>query len=88
MKNSLSDLTNHLFAALERLNDESLAPEVVRGEIQRANAIAVVAREIIGAGNLAVLLIVEKSYLRIWCNVICITLATIKSVIHQLAIIQ
>lgn len=54
MKNSLSDLTNHLFAALERLNDESLAPEVVRGEIQRANAIAVVAREIIGAGNLAV----------------------------------
>jgi len=54
VKNSLSDLTDHLFVALERLNDESLAPDVVRSEIQRANAIAVVAREIIGAGNLAV----------------------------------
>lgn len=54
MKNSLADLTDHLFVALERLNDESLAPDIVRSEIQRANAIAVVAREIIGAGNLAV----------------------------------
>ena len=54
MKNALSDLTDHLFVALERLNDESLAPDVVRSEIQRANAIATVAREIIGAGNLAV----------------------------------
>jgi hypothetical protein len=54
MKNSLADLTDHLFVALERLNDEALAPDVVRSEIQRANAIATVAREIIGAGNLAV----------------------------------
>lgn len=54
MKNSLTDLTDHLFCALERLNDDSLTQEQMRAEIQRANAVAVVAREVIGAGNLAV----------------------------------
>lgn len=54
MKNSLYDLTNHLFAALERLNDEALTePEHVKVEIARAAAAAGVAREVIAAGSLA-----------------------------------
>ena len=54
MKNSLGDLTNHLFVALERLNDEGLAPDALTDEIKRANAVAGVAREIVAAGHLAV----------------------------------
>jgi len=54
MKNNLSDLCDHLFVAIERLNDESVAPENLAAEIKRANAIAGVAREVISAGHLAV----------------------------------
>jgi len=36
MKNKLGDLNNHLFAALERLNDESLSVEQIETEAKRA----------------------------------------------------
>ena len=52
MKNKLSDLNNHLFAQLERLSDESLPPEELALELERAKAIKGVAKEIIGAGSL------------------------------------
>ncbi len=32
MKNKLADLNNHLFAQLERLSDEDLAPEQIEQE--------------------------------------------------------
>jgi len=53
MKNKLTDLTDHLFAQLERLNDESLDDENLKREIARAGAISSTAREIIASGHLA-----------------------------------
>lgn len=47
MKNTLADLNNHLFAALERLNDESLDDEGVKKEIQRAGAVSSLASSIV-----------------------------------------
>lgn len=52
MQNKLTDLNNHLFAQLERLNDENLAPEDMEKEIQRAKAITGVASQIIANGTL------------------------------------
>lgn len=43
MKNSVQDLNNHLFAQLERLNDESTSPVKMAQEIEKAKAMASVA---------------------------------------------
>ena len=48
MKNSLQDLNNHLFAQLERLNDEDLDGEALEKEIARSKAVGDMAGKIIG----------------------------------------
>lgn len=53
MKNGIVDLNNHLFVALERLNEEGLDEDKVAVEIERSKAIAAVATQIINTGNLA-----------------------------------
>lgn len=52
MKNKLSDLNNHLFAALERLNDEDKTGDELQEEIQRSRAIAGVAKEVVANATL------------------------------------
>lgn len=47
MKNKLTDLNDHLFTQLERLTSETLKPEEVETEVQRAHAIVQVADQII-----------------------------------------
>lgn len=47
MKNTLTDLNNHLFAQLERLGDEELTDEQLRKEVDRAKSINEVAKNII-----------------------------------------
>ena len=53
MKNTLTDLNNYLFEALERLTDDSLGPEQLEAEIRRADAVTNVAERVIHNGELA-----------------------------------
>ena len=52
MKNKLSDLNEHLFLALERVNDEDIDTETLDKEIQRSKAVIGIASQIIANGNL------------------------------------
>lgn len=53
MKNTLTDLNNYLFEALERLNDDELGEEELDKEIKRSEAVQKVAKTIIDNGALA-----------------------------------
>lgn len=46
-KNKLSDLNDHLFMALERLNEEDITTDQIEAESKRAEAIIGVANQII-----------------------------------------
>ena len=46
-RNKLADLNNHLFAQLERLEDEELTPEQLKSEVSRAGAISKIASQVI-----------------------------------------
>lgn len=52
MKNTLGDLNNHLFAQLEKLGDDDLDGEELDREIQRSEAMAKIADQIIKNGEL------------------------------------
>ncbi|MDR1080847.1 MAG: hypothetical protein LBQ79_07750 [Deltaproteobacteria bacterium] len=51
-KNTLTDLTDHLFRAMERLSDGGLAGEDLLVEIKRANAVSTVGNGIVNAQRL------------------------------------
>jgi len=46
MKNKLSDLNNHLFEQLERLNDDDLKGDSLGAEIERGKAMSGLAKDI------------------------------------------
>lgn len=52
MKNTLGDLNNHLFAQLEKLNDDELTGEQLDAEIKRTEAMAKISEQIIKTGEL------------------------------------
>lgn len=52
MKNTLDDLNNHLFAALERLNDESLQGDKLHEELKRCEGIVKVGSVIVDNAGL------------------------------------
>lgn len=53
MKNTLADLNNYLFEAIERLNDDSLDEEQFEKEVKRSETVQKIAKTIIDNGNLA-----------------------------------
>jgi len=53
MKNTLTDLNNYLFEAIERLTDEDMDTDQMEIEMQRAAAITKVSETIIRNGELA-----------------------------------
>ncbi len=52
MKNTLTDLNNHLFAQLERLSDETLTQEKLVFEATRAQSINQLARSVVDNARL------------------------------------
>lgn len=52
MKNRLANLTDHLFAQVERLGDENLTADQLDIEVTRAKALADVSGRILDAGKL------------------------------------
>lgn len=53
MKNTLGDLNNYLFEALERITDDDLPPDELDRELKRGETIANIAETIIHNGELA-----------------------------------
>ena len=53
MKNTLTDLNNYLFEAIERLNDDELTDEELDKEIKRSETVQKIAKTIIDNGSLA-----------------------------------
>jgi hypothetical protein len=47
MKNTLTDLHNHLFAQMERLSDEDLTQDKLSFEVERSKSVNSVARTIV-----------------------------------------
>jgi len=53
-KNKLSDLRDHLFSALERIDDDQLTSDQLDNEIKKANAVANLSSMIIQSAKIEV----------------------------------
>jgi hypothetical protein len=53
MKNTLTDLNNHLFAQIERLSEEGLNGDQLNIELERTKGISAIANQIVNNGRLA-----------------------------------
>jgi hypothetical protein len=52
MRNKLTDLNNHLFMCLERINTEGIKTEQLALEVDRGKAVSALARDIISNARL------------------------------------
>ena len=52
--NKISDLRDHLFASLERIDDDSLTPEQIRAEVDKAKAVAQIGSVIINSAKVEI----------------------------------
>lgn len=50
-RNQMNDLRDHLFAALERLNDDELTPEQLSTEVEKAQAISNLSNSVINSAK-------------------------------------
>jgi hypothetical protein len=55
MKNKITDLRDHLFAQMERLNNEDLTPEELKKEIERAQAMSELGKVIVDSAKTQVM---------------------------------
>jgi hypothetical protein len=53
-RNKLSDLRDHMFAALERLDDEELTNEQIKNEIEKSKSIAMIGSVIINSAKIEI----------------------------------
>ena len=53
-RNKLSDLRDHMFAALERLDDEEMTTDQIKNEIEKAKSIAMVGSVIINSAKIEI----------------------------------
>lgn len=54
MKNNLSDLNNHLFSALETLEDDEMTDEKLEKELKKAQAICSISSQILKVASVQV----------------------------------
>ena len=55
MKSKITDLRNHLFAALERLSEEGITPDQLKKEIARAQSISDIGKVIVDSVKIEVM---------------------------------
>jgi hypothetical protein len=53
-RNKISDLRDHLFASLERIDDDYLTPEQIKAEVDKAKAIAQIGSVIINSAKVEI----------------------------------
>jgi hypothetical protein len=53
-RNGMNDLRDHLFASLERLDNDELTPEQLQDEVEKAQAVSNVANAIIQSAKIEV----------------------------------
>ena len=53
-RNKISDLRDHLFAQFERLDDDSLTPEQIKAEVDKAKAVAQIGSVIINSAKVEI----------------------------------
>ena len=67
-KNKLTDLNDHLFSQIERLNDETLTPEEMEMELKKADAMEKISKQILDTSRTVLdganltLKVLEKGY--------------------------